>query len=286
MKINNLTLKEIPLRLRRLSDAPATLYASSNGVQLKKLLTRPCVAIIGSRKVSPYGRQVTADLTSQLAGQGIVVVSGLALGVDGIAHQATVEAGGQAIAVLPGPLQQIYPATHRWLAQAIIDHEGLLISEYPAESPTHPGNFIARNRLIAGLADAVLITEAAEKSGSLHTADFALQQAKTVMAVPGNITSPTSVGTNALIRAGATPVTSASDVLEALGIPAAPHQAITSSNPAEQAILTALAHGITEAEALQRASQLAISEFNQSLTMLEITGKIRSLGANHWALRV
>ena len=147
-------------------------------------------------------------------------------------------------------------------------------------------NFISRNRIVAGLADALLITEAAEKSGSLHTARFALEQGKDVLAVPGNITSPVSIGTNNLIKAGANPVMSYLDVLHALGLVSHSSRPsdIRGRNPSEQRVLDLLVQGIADGDDLLAQSQLSIAEFNQTLTMLEISSKVRSLGANHWAL--
>lgn len=271
----------IPSRLTTLNSPPRTLFTTT---PLDELLSRPVVAIVGSRKVSPYGREVTRRIASELAEQGIVVVSGLAYGVDSIAHQATLDAGGQTIAVLPSPLESIYPAAHRRLARHIVEQGGALISEYPVGTKSFPGNFVARNRLIAGLADVVLITEAALKSGSLHTARFALNAGRDVMAVPGNITSPTSQGTNNLIKIGAEPVTSSEDVLRSLGLSPTTSRQPTATNKAEQAILDALQTGVVEGDELQARSGLDIETFNQTLTMLEINGAIRGLGMNRWSL--
>jgi DNA processing protein len=272
-----------PEPLRHISSPPKELFVTDT---LEELLLRPRVAIVGSRNVTIYGRNVTTKLAAELAGQGVVIVSGLALGVDAIAHRAAIEAGGLTMAVLPGPIETIYPASHRGLAEAILRHGGTLVSEYPAGSLPFKTNFVARNRIVAGLCDALLITEAAEKSGSLHTARFALEQGKDVLAVPGNITSPTSVGTNNLIKAGAIPVTSVADVLDALDLkPAIKARTIKGANPSEQLIIDLLSQDISDGAELLLKSGLEIGEFNQTLTMLEITGKIRSLGANRWALR-
>jgi DNA processing protein len=243
------------------------------------------VAIVGSRKVSAYGREVTKRLATELVEQGIVIISGLAFGVDSIAHQAALDAGGRTIAVLPSPLESIYPASHRQLAKHIVERGGALVTEYPAGTQTFPGNFVARNRIIAGLADATLITEAALKSGSLHTARFALNAGRDVLAVPGNILSPTSEGTNNLLKRGATPVTSVDDVLFVLGMDRSTTNAVPrGSNEAEQAIIDLLGQGVSDGAELQSRGGLPIEQFNQTLTMLEITGKVRSLGANQWSL--
>lgn len=285
MEIVTLTGDAIPERLRQIPSPPKQLYYT--GGDLSELLQRPLVSIVGSRKVSPYGQYVTTKLARELAEQGVVVVSGLALGIDALAHRGALEAGGLTIAVLPSPLEDICPHSHQQLAMEILRQGGALISEYPEGTPPFRPNFVARNRLVAGISDALIITEAALKSGSLHTARFALDQGKDVLAVPGNITSPTSVGANNLLRAGAVPVTSTADVLSVLQLQ---YKAITplkvsvGANPLEQAIIDLLKAGLTEGEQLQRDSELDIAEFNQTLTMLELSGKIRPLGAGHWAL--
>jgi DNA processing protein len=250
------------------------------------LIERPRLAVVGSRSISPYGREVTADLAGKLAEQGVVIISGLALGVDAIAHQAALDAGGLTIAVLPGPVDKIYPATNTALGEEILVRGGALVSEYTSDEYALKQNFIARNRLVAGLAQAVLITEAAEKSGSLHTARFALEQGKDVLAVPGNITAPTSVGTNNLIKAGAIPVTTYSDIMHALGLQdhALTVREVRGRNRHEQIVLDLLLKGVSDGDQLLKQSGLNPSQFNQVLTMLELGGKIHPQGANQWSL--
>lgn len=177
---------------------------------------KPKVAIVGSRHVTPYGKQVAEKFSRELAEQGVCIISGLALGIDAIAHQAALSVGGGHIAVLPTGLKTIYPATNRNLAAKLIEHGGCIVSEFDDTTPSLKHTFILRNRIVSGMADALLIIEAAEKSGTLHTARFALEQGKDVLVVPGNITSPNSAGTNTLIKSGAIPVTSSADILEAL----------------------------------------------------------------------
>ena len=273
---------DFPDCLRQMKDPPGQLHWT--GQPLAGWLERPRVAIVGSRRVSAYGRQVTLQLASELAQAGIVIISGLALGVDALAHQGALEAGGTTVAVLPCSLDTIYPAHNERLGKQILTQGGTLVSEYSPDMPyMNKYNFVARNRIISGLADAVLITEAALDSGSLHTADFALQQGREVLVVPGNITSPTSAGTNNLLKIGATPVTGAQDVLQALGIAVTSIKASrTGSTPAEQTILDLMADNIHEGDQLLQASQLPTDVFNQSLTMLEIMGKITAGGANRW----
>lgn len=287
MNINKLTFGSagFPESLKDIPGPPKTLYhAGANLVELSKW---PCLAIVGSRDISIYGRQVTTELASRLAEQGLVIISGLALGVDALAHQATLAAGGLTIAVLPTPLDAIGPASNRQLAHQILEQGGALISEYEPGSVPFKQNFVARNRLMAGLAQAVLITEAAAKSGSLHTAQFALEQGKDVLAVPGDINRLGSVGTNSLIRSGATPVTSYCDVLQAMGLEPRP-VAITrpkGSTRHEQSVIDLLSQGVYEGEALLKRSRLSISEFRRALTMLEISGIVYPLGGDRWALR-
>jgi DNA processing protein len=226
-------------------------------------------------------------LAGDLARAGVLIISGLALGVDSIAHKAALDAGGLTLAVLPSPIEQIYPASHQQLAERIVAQGGALVSEYPAGAPLYRLNFVERNRIASGLCDALLITEAAAKSGTLHTANFALEQGKAVLAVPGNITSPTSVGTNNLIKTGATPVTSADDVLQALGLETgkAAKPIPKGETPNEQLLIDLLADGISDGAELLARSTLGVVHFNQALTMLEIRGHIRALGANRWALQ-
>lgn len=284
MKVNTLTLKDstYPSRLQELQGMPAKIYAIGDTSLLNSDKT---LSVVGSRKYSPYGQSITHDLVYQVACRDVVIISGLAIGVDGLAHRACLEAGGKTIAVMAGGLDNIHPSSHRNLALNILKSGGLLISEYPEGSPPMKQNFIARNRIVSGLCDALLVTEAGLKSGTLHTANFALEQGKAVLAVPGNINNPNSVGTNNLIKTGATPVTEYSDILHALRIDDKEvREQIFGDSAEEAAILEILARGITEASELLYASKLEASKFNQTLTMLEINGKIRPLGNNQWTI--
>lgn len=246
----------------------------------------PVVGIVGTRKPTSYGKEVTFKLAYDLAKKGVVIVSGLALGVDAIAHKAALEAGGTTIAVMAGGLDSIYPGTHRHLAQQIIDSGGALISEYPPGISVRDFQFLARNRIVSGLADAVIVTEAAARSGTLSTVMHALDQNKEVFAVPGNITSPMSVGPNRLLQQGAHPALEANDILQVI----APHllQAQTTlnlgGNPVEIKIIDLLKEGVRDGDALQSASGFEASEFSQAITMLEIGGLIRGLGNNKWTI--
>jgi DNA processing protein len=271
---------EYPEYLRNIPNPPKQLYYIGN---LVPLLSMPRLAVIGSRRVSPYGRGVTQKLAEAAAAKGVVIVSGLALGVDGIGHQAALDVKGKTIAVLAGGLDIIHPSSHHRMAEEIVWNGGAIISEYPLGTTPYKTNFIARNRIVSGLSDAVLITEAAEKSGTLHTANFALEQGKTVMAVPGNITSLLSAGTNNLIKAGAMPITSPSDILNTFDLSQiTPEQARLPLNAEEAVILQLMAEGVSDSSELLSRSKLSAPVFSQTLTMLEITGKVRPLGAGHW----
>jgi DNA processing protein len=247
----------------------------------------PTVAIIGTRKPTAYGKEVTHTLAYDLAARGVVIVSGLALGVDAIAHQAALEAHGITIAVLPGSVDQIYPRTHADLARRIVEDGGAIISEY--EPPTEPREFrfLERNRIVSALSDAIIITEAAARSGTLSTAAHALEQGKEVFVVPGNITSPLSAGCNNLIKQGAHPITSALDVIEIIAPNLLQPQAVLAlgNTPLESTIITLLQSGIRDGDDLQSQSNINASEFAQTLTILEINGVIRALGGNQWTLK-
>lgn len=251
----------------------------------------PVVAIVGSRKPSAYGREVTEQLASDLTTAGCIIVSGLALGIDGIAQKAALEAGGTVIGVIPNELPDISPQTNYKLAMNIIKNGGAILSEWQKGDGkvVNRWSFLERNRLVSGLADAVIITEAAERSGTLNTAAHALSQGRDVFAVPGNITSPLSAGCNALLKQGAYPVTEAKDVLHII----APEQLKKSdqsqlplgSSPEETIIISLIASGVRSGDQLQQQSGLSASNFSTALTMLEINGVIKPLGANNWTLK-
>ncbi len=250
----------------------------------------PVVAIVGSRKPSAYGRKVTEQLASDLATAGCIIVSGLALGIDGIAQKAALKAGGTVIGVIPNELPDISPQTNYKLAMNIIENGGAILSEWKKGDGkiVNRWSFLERNRLVSGLADAVIITEAAERSGTLNTAAHALSQGRDVFAVPGNITSPLSAGCNTLLKQGAYPVTEAKDVLHII----APEQLKKSdqnqlplgSSPEETIIINLIASGVRSGDQLQQQSGLTPADFATALTMLEINGVVKPLGANNWTL--
>jgi DNA processing protein len=247
----------------------------------------PTLAIVGSRKPTTYGKDITHRLTYDLASRGVVIVSGLALGIDSLAHRAALEAGGTTIAIMPCGLDRVYPASHRNLAADIIKNGGALISEYEPGAELYPKNFIGRNRIVSGISDGLLVVEASAKSGTMHTANFALEQGRSVMAIPGPITNPTSEGCHNLLKSGARLITSAQDILDELGLTDTAKQSALpfAATPQEQILLELLGKGIRDGDELQLKSRLRAAEFAQTLTMLEITGKIRPLGGNQWGIK-
>lgn len=269
--------------LSHIAKKPKTLYFGGTLPEAR----RPSVAIVGTRKPTKYGKEVTETIASDLAKRGIIIMSGLAYGVDALAHRAALEARGTTIAVLANGLPEIYPVAHKQLATSIIDHGGALISEYDPHASAKSWTFLERNRIVSGLADAVIITEAASRSGTLNTAMHALEQGKEVFVVPGNITSPMSVGCNQLLKQGATPITSADDVLEVIAPDLLTTQAILplGNTPLETKIIELIAGGIRDGDELQQNAGSSATDLSTALTMLELSGAIKNLGANQWTLR-
>jgi DNA processing protein len=248
---------------------------------------QPTVAIVGSRKPTSYGKEVTYQIAYDLAQRGIVIVSGLAFGVDGIAHRATLDAGGITLAVLANSVDTIYPANHKQLATDIIKSGGAIVSEYEPVTLARDFQFLDRNRIVSGLSDAVVVTEAAARSGTLSTVMHALNQGREVFVVPGNITSPLSAGCNNLIKQGAHPITCAEDVIEIIAPDLLRPQSSLAlgSTMLESKLIELLQSGIRDGDELQTLADVEASEFSKTLTMLEISGTIRPLGGNQWTLR-
>jgi len=246
----------------------------------------PSAAVVGTRKPTGYGKEVAHKLAYELAKRGVVIISGLALGIDGIAHRGALEAGGTTIAVLANGLPHIYPSTHKDLAQQIIEKNGAIISEYEPETSARQYQFLERNRIVSGLSDAIIIVEAAARSGTLNTAAHALEQGREIFVVPGNITSPLSAGCNSLLKQGAHPVTCVEDILEVIAPQLLQPQSVLplGATPLETTIISLLQSGIRDGDELHQKSQTSITEFTQTLTMLEINGIIRALGGNQWTL--
>jgi DNA processing protein len=248
---------------------------------------RPTVAIVGTRKPTAYGREVAHQLAYNLAKQGVVIVSGLALGIDAVAHRAALEAGGTTIAVLANSVDSIYPKSHVGLAAEITQSGGAILSEYEPPREARAYQFLARNRIVSGLSDAVIVVEAAARSGTLSTAAHALNQGKEVFAVPGNITSLLSAGCNTLLRQGAYPATSAEDILEVIAPDLLSRQTVLplGSTPLENSIIQLIHSGVRDGDQLQQQTGVPASEFNQAITLMEINGTLRALGANQWTVQ-
>lgn len=284
MKVNRLKRDGpgYPDILSEIPDAPKEIFWL--GAPPEQWLSRPKLAIVGSRKISGYGKQVTERLVKELTEAGVVIISGLAYGVDSVAHMTALANEGTTIAVLPTSLDRIYPAAHANLAGRISAQGGTLISEYPVGSDALRYQFTARNRIVSGLSDGVLIVEAALNSGTMSTARFALEQGKTVMAVPGNITSPTSEGTNNLIKSGALPITGGEDIMFALKIPTSDTKRVKvfRGTEEEEKVLEAIRRGVGDQEELALILKLDGQAINSILTVLEINGHIRTAGGGYW----
>lgn len=247
---------------------------------------RPSVAIVGSRKPTVYGREMTHKFAYALAQRGIVIISGLALGIDALAHRACLEAGGTTIAVLGGGLKDITPRTNQPLGREILQKGGAILSEYEPNTPVRPFQFLERNRLVSGLADAVIVIEAAKRSGTLSTAAHALQQGRDVFAVPGNLNNPMSEGCNNLIKQGAALLSDPQQVLDLFNLNDTAEQlTLALKDPIEQKIVNLIQQGERSGEAIIKVLKIPPAEFNYHLTMLEVQGIIKALGGNQWTLR-
>ncbi len=265
-------------QLRAIDHAPPVLY-------LRGTLTETdewALAVVGTRAVTPYGRQVVHQLVTELAANGLTIVSGLARGLDSDAHRAALEVGGRTIAVLPCGLDMIYPPEHRQLAAEIIRH-GALVTIFPPGTQPLRVNFSPRNRVISGLARGVLVVEAGEKSGALITASHALEQGREVFAVPGNITAQGSTGTNRLIQDGAHPVISAQDVLSVLNLErvaeyTSARRVLAPMSDVEQQVLEGLSAEPLHVDELTRRIGLTVAAVSSALATLELKGMVRQVG--------
>jgi len=246
------------------------------------------IAVVGSRKFSQYGAQVTNTLVHDLAHSGITIVSGLALGIDALAHHAALEAGGVTIAVLGGGTddKSVYPRANQGLAEKIIEHNGCILSEHGPGTVALNHHFPRRNRIISGMSLGTIIVEAAQKSGALITAQYALEQNREIFAVPGNITSPNSSGANNLLKMGARVVTDASDVLQLLNLEQAETyqavQTIVPDSKEEALLLEHLGHEPIHIDRLARLTKLSIQAINATLTLMEMKGIVRHLGSMNY----
>jgi DNA processing protein len=273
--------KKYPKRLNEVQNAPALLYCWGELEDRDQW----AVGIVGTRNPSTYGRAVTEEVSCALARQGLTIVSGLARGVDGIAHQAALEAGGRTIAVLGSGLGNIYPAEHKRLA-GMIAKRGAVITEYGLDTPPEGKNFPPRNRIISGMSLGVIVIEAGRSSGALITADFAADQGRDVFAVPGDITRRQSAGTNQLIKQGAHPLTDPEEVFEVLNLAMVEKEVQLSldlpENPTERKLLETLGRHPLHVDEIQAKCQLPTSEISAGLAMLEIKGRVKQVGGMHF----
>lgn len=271
-----------PKMLKEIPGPPAVLYLKGEFAPADEM----AVAVVGTRKFSPYGRQVAEDLSRDLVRAGITVVSGLALGIDALAHQTVLNFAGRTIAVLACGVDSIYPAQNRLLAEKIYAGRGAVISELPLGTPPLKHHFPNRNRIISGLALGTVVVEAAAESGALITARHALEQNRQVYAVPGSIYNPASAGPNNLLKMGAKPVTAATDILEDLNLGHLQEQLNTSEiigdNTEEQKILAALSREPVHFDQIAKTVGLGASVVAATLTIMEMKGKVRNLGANQY----
>src|SRR5689334_19798031 len=274
-----------PQRLKEIEQPPPVLYI--RGDHLPDDLF--AVAIVGTRRVTPYGRQITEELSAFLAASGITVVSGLARGVDALAHHTALKAGGRTIGILGSGVDKIYPPEHRVLADQIMER-GAIISDYAPGTPPEASNFPPRNRIISGLSLAVVVIEAGETSGALITAEFAAEQGREVFAVPGSILAPQSKGTNKLIQKGAQPLLSVTDLMQALDITrVGEHKAARKIMPAdaiEAKLLTVLSNEPLHVDEIRNQAELPIEKVSAALALMELKGMVRQVGGmNYVAVR-
>lgn len=287
MKINYFSPQKYKFteELCQIVPPPKILYSYAKNQALAKLADRRKVAIVGARKYTNYGEKIAYKAAYELARRGVVVISGLAYGIDSIAHRGALAAGGQTVAVLGTPLTKIYPAAHRQLAEQIVTKDGAIFSEYKEDTGKMKGvSFLERNRIISGLAELVLVVEAGERSGTLNTAMHALDQGKELWAVPGDINRANSLGCNRLIRQGATPLTEIDELIRWFF----PNSEISEpklegDNEIESEILRLISQGLSDGEELMKSAKISPQEFSQVITLLEIKGRVRALGANNWA---
>jgi len=270
-----------PRRLKEIEQPPPVLFIRGDVTVDDHF----AVAIVGTRRITPYGRQITEDLASFLAGQGLTVVSGLARGVDAVAHSAALKAGGRTICVLGSGVDRIYPPEHTQMAEKIIK-QGAIVSDYPVGTAPDAANFPPRNRIISGLSMATVVIEAGETSGALITAGFAADQGREVFAIPGSILAPQSKGTNKLIQQGAQPLLSPQDLLQALNLTrAGEYKAARRAIPAdafEAQVLSILGEQPVHVDDIRNQTGLPIEKVSATLTLMELKGMVRQVGGMNY----
>jgi len=271
-----------PALLREIDQAPPVIY-------VKGVLTPAddfAVAMVGTRRVTAYGQQVARDTSTYLAGHGLTIVSGMARGVDALAHQHALQAGGRTIAVLGCGVDVVYPPEHRMLAEAIAEN-GAIISDYPMGTQPEGINFPPRNRIISGLSLATIVVEAGERSGALITADFAVEQGRDVFAVPGNVFSPASRGTNRLIQKGAYAMVSPQDVLDVLDLAQVEDfkdaRQTLPADTTEAKILQVMDYEPIHVDEICHEVNLPVEKVSAALTMMELKGMVQHVGGMRYA---
>jgi len=274
---------DYPARLKEIHDYPPLLYIRGSLLPEDEW----CLAVVGTRRATVYGRQVTEEIVADLARSRITIASGLAKGIDSVAHRSALEAGGRSLAVFACGLDSVYPAENSELARRIM-HRGALISEYPLGTRPRPDNFPRRNRIMSGLSLGVLVVEAGETSGAMITAHLALEQNREVFAIPGSILSLTSKGTNHLIQEGAKLVRDHTDILEELNLTAVAHQIeikeIIPPSDTESLLMKYLTAEPTHIDEVCRSSGLPVATVSSTLAMMELKGLIKQVGAMNYAL--
>ena len=273
--------KNYPPQLKKIPDSPKQLYVEGN--DNLSVVNNP-LAVVGTRKISDYGRQMTEYFVKNLAKASVTIISGLALGVDGLAHRVALENNGRTIAVLGSGLNHIYPTVHKKLAEKIVKSGGALVSEYSPQIPPYKSNFPARNRIVSGLSLGILVIEAPKKSGALITADFALKQKRKVFVVPGRVYDKNSQGANELIKQGAQLVSEPKDILKILNIRPISQkiEMIKNLSSEEKIILKILTKEPTLIDKITRKTKMSVNAILSILTQMEIKGLVKSTGGNQY----
>ena len=273
-----------PLPLREIPSPPPVLYIRGSIDVLRKT----SLAVVGTRKPSDYGLSVTKTMLPPIIRAGVSIVSGLALGIDGLAHRLAVDMGGSTVAVLGCGIDTIYPWDHRQLTSDIIESGGAVISEFPLGSEPERHHFPQRNRIIAGLSKAILLIEAGEKSGALITAKFAVDQNRDVLSIPGNITSPQSIGPNSWLKLGATPITTPKDILRVFNVTVDASDLVKTvyhpQSPEEASLIECLRQKSLDIDELAEKSRLDSSVVSATLSLLEINGVVHHHGGLVYSL--
>lgn len=311
MHIITLNDKNYPELLKQIKDPPGQLYVSSLVIPSKQKASEESqptndqspiisdreypLAVVGTRKLSPYGRQATEYFVRNLAQAGMTIISGLALGIDGLAHKTTLATGGKTIAVLGSSLNNIFPAVHKKLAQDIVDSGGAIVTEYPPDTPALRAYFPQRNRIISGLSLGVLVIEAPKKSGALITAEHAFKQKRKVFVIPGRIYDKNSAGANELIQKGATLVTRPEHILQRLEMitkkiggptPDTPDKRDDNLTKEQTLILKHITNQSIHIDDLSKQCGLDTNKLIAHLTQMELLGLIKDTGNSHYIINV